>query len=188
MSYMLRDRPDGQVEIVLNNPILVGIFPERDTAQRVCAFLQADEPDLPVDEPANFAQAAADVRAVVEEVIAESAPEVPKFVRRHTKAFLPALIEEPKTPTVRKTATPPQNLTPDQVEAAFKRIGDGEKIAEVAIDFGIGMGQLRGLWANSKRQAQKHLAEGGQIACVTCTKMFTPSISSPDKCARCSHD
>lgn len=107
MSYMLRDRPDGQVEIVLNNPILVGIFPERDTAQRVCAFLQADEPDLPVDEPANFAQAAADVRAVVEEVIAESAPEVPKFVRRHTKAFLPALIEEPKTPTVRKTATPP---------------------------------------------------------------------------------
>ncbi|AWD21592.1 hypothetical protein [Fuscovulum blasticum] len=60
MTYMLRDRPDGQVEIVLSRPVLVGIFPERDVALRVCAFLQDEAVDWPEDQPAGFATAASD--------------------------------------------------------------------------------------------------------------------------------
>ncbi|WP_426037936.1 hypothetical protein [Cypionkella sp. TWP1-2-1b2] len=63
MSYMLRDRPDGQFEIVLSRPILVGIFPERDVASRVMFFLQEEEIDLTEDSTASFGQALRDAAA-----------------------------------------------------------------------------------------------------------------------------
>ena len=78
------------------------------------------------------------------------------------------------------------DLTPEQTQQAFARIQLGDKIHDVAKDFGLTMGQLRGKWANSKRQLQKHLAEGGQQPCSLCAHPFTPSISNPDTCARCS--
>jgi hypothetical protein len=49
------------------------------------------------------------------------------------------------------------------------------------------MGQLRGIWAAHKSWMQKHIQEGGKIACSLCTRPFMPSISHPDTCARCSH-
>lgn len=67
MSYMLRDRPDGQFEIVLSRPILVGIFPEKDVAARVMFFLQEDEVELVDDKPASFGQALRDAAAVEDE-------------------------------------------------------------------------------------------------------------------------
>ena len=37
MTYTIRDRQDGMVEIVFSSPILIGIFPERDPAEKACA-------------------------------------------------------------------------------------------------------------------------------------------------------
>ena len=193
MTFMLRDRPDGQVEIIIQRPILVGVFPERDMAERVCALLQADDPELPEDHPSGFATAAADVEETVRAFVAEQEDKTrnvlfPQYGESDIpKANLPVPVPEaPRAPAMLKVLTP-HALTEAQIDAAFSRIAGGEKLSDVARDIDLPMGQLRGMWANHKRQLQKHMADGGQQPCSLCEKPFTPSVSHPDTCARCSH-
>ncbi len=182
MTYMLRDRLDGQVEIILQQPILVGIFAERESAQRVCAFLSETALEMPEDQPAGFATATADV-AELEAEIESLDPPVFMPSRRNLPAIVP---DKPSAPAFLKLA--PTELTEDQREAAFRRISEGERLSDVAVDIGVGIAQLRGMWTGHKRRLQAHIAVGGQIQCKMCTKEFTPSISHPDTCARCSHE
>lgn len=115
-------------------------------------------------------------------------PQTPKPRQdRSTTVQLPAVVDVP-TRTALLPVVQPKDLTEAQIAEAYNRIALGEKIGVVAPDFGLSFGVLRAMWANHKRQLQKHLAEGGQEACIGCGKMFTPSITSPDKCARCSHE
>ncbi len=203
MTYMLRDRPDGQVEIILTKPILVGVFPERNVAQRVCSFLQDGEIDWSVEEPEGVAggDAAEDIVIETEELVDPGEIRLRELVERSRNVpapaprvgaprpvrNLPAVVQEkPVAPAF--LTDRPVTLTDEQQEVAFRRIGEGEKVSVVAAEMGVGMPQLRGLWANHKRRVQKHLAEGGQIACAMCKKLFTPSLSNPDTCARCSHE
>jgi hypothetical protein len=204
MTFMLRDRPDGQIEIVVNRPQVIGVFTDRDYAQKFFVFLQDEDAFGQVeDAPAGFATASADVKEAELGDIAEVAAmdqRLPAFLRpvapppspkprqdRLDAIQLPAVVEPPKR-TALVAVEQPRHLTEEQLAQAFDRITMGEKLAVVAPDFGLTLNQLRGMWANHKRYLQKHLAEGGQIACALCTEPFTPSISSPDKCARCSHE
>jgi hypothetical protein len=115
---------------------------------------------------------------------AETAPP-PRHAKPATGTALVALPDAPRMPVLQQ---PRADLTPEQLEAAFERIGMGEKVSAVAVSMGVNFGGLRAQWANHCRYLQKHLAEGGQIACGMCTRPFTPSISHPDTCARCSHE
>ncbi|MFB2531011.1 hypothetical protein ACEYYA_02475 [Paracoccus sp. p3-h83] len=186
MGYILRDRSDGQVEIVLSRPVLVGVFPDRDVADRVCAFLRAEEPALPDDEPAMFARAAADVADAVAEDLDQLANEVAPAPRRSSRRTqLPALAPvKPQAPA--QTPPAPHNLSEAQIDQAFARLQQGEKVHAVAADYGLPMGQLRGMWANHKRQLQRYMADAGQQPCRLCARPFTPSIMNPETCARCS--
>jgi hypothetical protein len=191
MGYVLRDRTDGQVEIILTRTTLIGVFPERDVAQRVCLFLEDTTPDLPDDAPALFAKAAADVTEAEgltdltvpreDRVIAPPRP-IPAPVR-YLPAFVPDRSRAPAVLTPRYVT-----LTDEAKSAAFRRLAEGEKLASVAPDFGVTVNQLRGAWAGHKGAMQRHLAEGGQVACKLCTRAFTPSLSHPETCARCSHE
>lgn len=67
MSYMMRDRPDGQFEIVLTRAVLVGIFPEREVASHVMFLLKEEEVELVDDAPASFGQALRDAHAAESE-------------------------------------------------------------------------------------------------------------------------
>lgn len=193
MTYMLRERPDGQTEIIVNQPRVVGVFPEREVAERVCVFLQDDLIDWPEDRPAGFGTAAADVAEaeldLIEDIEGEARP-APKRTRQNSGGGvrnLPAVVpDRPFMPAVRPADAP--HLTEDQRDAAFRRLTEGEKIAAVAPEFGLTTFQLQGMWAAYRKQMQRHLAEGGQIPCTGCQRPFTPSITSPDKCARCSHE
>lgn len=207
MTYMVRERPDGQVEIVLSKPILVGIFPEREVADRVCSFLQSEEVDWPEEEPAG-ASDVDDLVVVVEDAdntageteyrgLIENAPlavvPTPTLQRigapsSATVRNLPAVTAERPVAPVFLTIPVVPEFTEERKAAAFARIESGEKIAVIAPDFGLTMGQLRSHWAMHKRILQQHIREGGQIACSLCRKPFMPSISHPDKCARCSHE
>lgn len=188
MTYTIRDRQDGMVEIVFSSPILIGIFPERETAEKVCAYMQTDEGELPLPEAAGFGRAQKDVEEAasidLDAVEAETAPPVRK-ARARTRN-LPAVVKDKPQMPVQMTQVDAVELTDAQQQQAFARIQQGEKIYDVARDFGLTMGQLRGKWANHKRNLQKHLAEGGQQPCSLCAHPFTPSISNPDTCARCS--
>lgn len=209
MTYMVRERPDGQVEIVLSKPILVGIFPQREVANRVCSFLQSEEVFGPEEEPAGAADVADQVLDLVEEAIADAAGEAQlrEMIERSRPAILPPsdmqrVAVPPPAPVRNLPAVAPEKpvapafltvpivpeFTEERKAAAFRRIENGEKIAVIAPDFGLTMGQLRSHWAMHKRILQQHIREGGQIACSLCKKPFTPSISHPDTCARCSHE
>lgn len=205
MSYMLRDRPDGQFEIILDRPVLVGIFPERDTAEKVCAFLASDEPDLPDDCPSSFGRAVRDVQEAEQEgfLDAVDAPDKPTEAGCQPAvgpigkvANLPALRKKPKPPATKdeKPRMPAQlrfdgywPLSEEETLKAFQRIQQGEKIVDVVRDYPtVTMGQLRGKWANHKRNLQKFMAEAGPQPCTVCAREFTPSVSNPYTCARCS--
>lgn len=191
MTIAMRERPDGQVEIVLYRAEVVGVLADRDMAARFVTFLQQDDPDFVADEPARFATAAADVDLDLGDLgperlpAAGSAPDAPVPAHHRQVAGLPVIAAvRPQAPVF---VAADKNLTEAELEAAFERIHCGEKLSNVAVEVGITMGRMRGLWAAHCRYLQKHIAEGGQQNCLLCQRPFTPSVTSPDKCARCSH-
>lgn len=175
MTFSMRDRPDGQVEILLCRPEVVGVMADRAMARKFLAFLHAEVLDQ------------AFVQAKTNETEAEIAdlPDHAAAAPRRVPAVLPALIDERPRPPVFVAST--RRLSEAETEAAFDRLLAGEKLTEVASSFALTMGQLRGMWAAHRKKMQRHLAEGGQQPCSLCQRPFTPSISSPDKCARCAH-
>ncbi|MDR5655227.1 hypothetical protein [Ruixingdingia sedimenti] len=169
----------------------VGIFPDRDMASRFSAFLRDEEVELPDCRPPAFAAAAADVaEAEAEaEALAESEEHLPSDAPPRLPFEGPGRCmpdredDRPMPPAFIKAPTLPAEAT----AAAFARIQTGERIGEVAPDFGLTMAQLRAMWANHRRQMQKHIAESGRQPCVLCAKPFVPSVDHPDTCARCRH-
>ncbi len=81
----------------------------------------------------------------------------------------------------------PVTLPQERRETALKRLTAGEEPAAVALDLGVSVSQLRGIWARHRRELQRFYASGGQETCKLCARLFTPSVSNPDTCARCSH-
>ena len=189
MSYIIRDRSDGMFEVVFLAPILVGIFPERETAEKVCALMDDGEAELPLLDAAGFGQAKKDVTEAASMDLTDIAPPVMTPVRKSSarRRNLPAIVKDKPQMPVQLKDLDTVELTADQSQQAFARIQQGEKIHDVAKDFGLTMGQMRSKWALHKRYLQKHLAEGGQQSCKFCARPFTPSISNPDACARCNH-
>jgi hypothetical protein len=194
MSCMLRDRPDGQFEIVLSRPMLVGIFPERDVASRVMFFLQEDELEMVEDAPALFGRARDDVAEAFEaadigpvEIVrpAIASRAMPAAVKPAKPNLLPAVVDKPQA--ARQLAVCVK-LTDEAATTAFARIAGGEKIATVAPDFFLSFNQMRGMWAAHCRRLQQHMAAGGKVPCGMCKEPFTPSLSHRDTCARCSRD
>lgn len=188
MTYQLRDRPDGLFEIIQIVPVLVGVFPDGEVARKVMSHLSGE------GAPVSLPGAGFESEAVTAAVPAPDAGDA------DDADAMPAAVPPPDLlPTDGSNAAvplaaagdfgaAPAVLTEPLKEQAFNRISSGEKIAEVAQDLGLSFAQLRASWAGHCRQLQKHLAEGGQQPCLICQRSFTPSVSNPDTCARCSHD
>ena len=194
MTVMLRDRPDGAVEILLMDPIILDVVASREAARFVCAYLGASEIEGPELAACGFETASTDIAkgeaealALAEAVENTSPPPARNAVRKSPASLLVVVGERPQAPA-RIEHVIPARLTDAQMSHAFERIVGGEKISAVAPDFGLSMAQLRGLWASHRRKMQAHISEGGQKACVLCPRAFTPSLMHPDTCARCSHD
>ena len=85
MSYIIRDRSDGMFEVVFLAPILVGIFPERETAEKVCALMDDGEAELPLLDAAGFGQAKKDVTEAASMDLTDIAPPVMTPVRKSSK-------------------------------------------------------------------------------------------------------
>lgn len=183
MTIMLRDRPDGQVEVVLNRPEVIGVMRDHDFAAQFVAFLTERDPELKL---------AGDVVPftddTIEELVAVINASDGTEVARHLQAVsrqLPTVSAKPKLPARPKPL--PMSLTESQREAAFDRIQEGEPLAAVAACYDVAPAQLRGAFGAYRKSLQRHLAEGGQVPCRLCQTSFIPSISHPETCARCSH-
>lgn len=182
MGYEIRDRADGMFELVFARPVLLGIFPERDAANQYRAFLNDQEPDLPEDQPASFGQALKDVAEATSDL--DDAP--PPVRKSAPPTKLPAVVPNKPKPPAQIRDDSAAGMSDEDTAKAFARVQQGEKLFDVARDFGVSGNSLRAKWAKHKRDLQKHMAEGGQQPCRLCMRLFTPSISNPDTCARCS--
>lgn len=206
MTLMLRDLPDGRVQISLVNPLVIATVRDREVAQAICVFVDADIADYADEDCTGNAQTgvdpaeadALDLTEVGIQVAVISgaelldladtkikAPKAPALRRSRRLGNLPVVAEVPRAPA--RLAAPKMALSEAQRDAAFMRLGGGEPIALVAQDFGVSQAQLRGAYGHHCKLIQRHLAEGGQQPCSLCQKPFTPSLSHPDTCARCSH-
>lgn len=188
MSYYLRDRPDGQIEVLFFRPILVGLCKSWEDAEQVRVFLKDQPPELPDIRPPNFREAKADAAEAVAMDLSEILPEEPKPVRKPATARtrnLPAVVSQPKA-AVQAKPTSPRELSDEELQQAFSRIQHGESLREIARDCGVSPFQLSGLWDRQRRQMQTYMASTGQQPCRHCQRPFTPSISNPETCARCS--
>lgn len=192
MTIILRDRPDGQVEVILNRPEVIGVMRDHDLAAQFIAFLTERDPELklagdavPLHQEADTLEEIAALADAADGVAPVAAPTAP-VARVSREARVPVVVALPSPPA--RWVQERLRLTEEQRDAAFLRLGGGEPIASVAPDFGLSQAQLRGAWGHHCKLMQRHLAEGGQVTCKLCTKPFTPSISHPDTCARCSHE
>lgn len=189
MTIALRDRPDGRVEILLMDPIILETVKNREMAKYISVMLGAEEVELPDCRPPSLVSAAADVAEAEAEARAEVEQEVlrrPRTIQpapRAARALAEDEDERPMPPAFVKAPI----LPAEETAAAFARIQAGERIGAVAPDFGLTMAQLRAMWANNRRQLQKHIAESGKQPCTLCTRPFIPSVDHPDRCARCRH-
>lgn len=205
MTYQIRDRQDGMFEIVIMKPVLAGIFPERETAEQFCAYLTDNEPEFPSDDPASFGQALRDVKdaegdGVLDDLDAANAEKAgvrkPVAAPAGEAVNLPAIRRSPYVPAVKneKPRMPVQinpasywPLSEQEALTALMRVHQGEKMKEIVKDYPqITMLQLRAKWANHKRNLQSYMAEAGPQPCTMCAREFTPSVSNPYTCARCS--
>jgi hypothetical protein len=180
MEYSLKDNETGGVDLIRVEPEVVGTFHDRDVALKVLNLLlfpQKVGPEVltPAPEKAPATQAFAAVRGgsevskkqpAAEKVGSASTPQLPVSAPR------PVAVAEIKF----------------DLDAAFARIRDGEKIADVAADVGTTMGSLRAKWANHQRYLKATVNRDNRTKCALCDKEFTPSAASPDKCARCARD
>ncbi len=187
MSYYLRDRPDGQVEVLFLRPIMVGICDSWAEADQARVFLKDEYPDLPDLPPINFWEAKKDVAEAevldLSELVPDSADPVRVALLRLTPPTVASVrpVPSPQLPAIR-----PPSLSQDDMHRAFARIQQGEEMRVVAGDLRISMFQLSSAWDSHRREMQVFMASAGRQPCLHCGRPFTPSISSPETCARCS--
>lgn len=124
MTITLRDRPDGQVELVVQKPIVVGVLADRDLAERFVAFLTLED-DAAEEDSVRIAKGGVD-EAAQELDLAQIAQEVAPVPskprsRRNMRAQLPAVIDKPKAPALLPVVRPA--LTDAQLDEAFGLLG-----------------------------------------------------------------
>ena len=183
MTYMLRDRADGQIEIVHLRPTVVGVIIDRHMAEAFVRFLgrrDGEDGDTITLEPGSPTASAALAEAL------EKA-EVMDVAAARVKANANVIIS-PLRPAPAET----QGAKPVSVadrDAAFACLRAGEKLTDVAERYGMTMGRLRGLWAQS-RKTDRPAAEPAwpeySEDCRLCGKTFVACDVSDGLCARCS--
>lgn len=181
MTYQINARDDGQYDLVVMRPTIVGTLASKRMAERFASWLETmDEEELEqlsafqADEP----MPAPDAPALVAETDDSPAEQ----------AGLPVL--ETQQPDPRPSA--PADAAPDRIpstevlHAAFARIASGENLTTVADDIGMSMFKLRSRYARHRRDTPAQSDD--KVDCVTCGRPHKPSAAGDGLCARCARD
>lgn len=207
-KYDIRARADGQTDVIEMREMVLGSFAETVHAEAFLKMLNGqivvvsealDEAGQPVTLkiPQSTVQATGDSveLASPSPQQIEICPEQESSAEEAEPAQFPAPSRRAKRDDPgeedHKPLPPPAaklDASPEDLKAAFGLIDGGAKLKEVAELYGWPWHSLRGLWANEVRHRQKEIASAGPVNCSICSREFTPSVSSPDLCARCAKD
>jgi LysM repeat protein len=187
MTYELRTTAGGGAEIIQTRSF--GVFDDPAAADHVLRLLLKDEGALTTPsyhgahKPLEQARRDAVEKPVSIANNAVKVPEPPAATEpTPAPASAPAKAEAARAET--------KTVDPDDLTLAFSRIKAGEKLGDVAEDYGMTMPQLRARWAAHQK---KRLDEGHEVALVdgqercACGRPFVPSLERPDSCARCAN-
>lgn len=205
MNYIIQET-EGQFEIAQMMPVVIGRFTDQAVAVRVLEMLVSD---------ATAAQLA-DLELTTPEVNAETppksdAPALPKPTPPKPVAAKPAP-PKPMPEKAKPVTAKPVAWEQSELEVAFVRLEQGEKLRDVADDIGKSWTGLRGKWANRKRNEVKpaHAEQvknlpavaastvttaiaaiqelNDQPNCNICGRLFTLTPENIDQCPRCTDD
>lgn len=190
-KFSLEETELGTFDIVQLVPSVMGTFTDQAIATKFMAFLEGDATALP-ETPATASRTVAEAPAVE---VQKTTPKAQETTVQKTCANQP------------RSAS--NEWTQEELNLAFSKLANGEKLRPVADEFGKSWTALRSLWARNQRAskaktstslvpvssethtpAQKvttaidHLK--GQVPCSNCERYFTPTPSSLDNCSRCS--
>tara|TARA_R110000744_G_scaffold78295_10_gene154355 strand:+ start:285 stop:827 length:543 start_codon:yes stop_codon:yes gene_type:complete len=180
MRFYLTKRADGKTDLIRERPEIVGTFPDAVIAKQVL--------DMLVNQAMDEGSETQNADTIDQKVPAFSHRKASVSIAEHSQPPL----KKPKKPK----AMPPEQSTstalvvsqPGQLDAAFERIRNGEKLSDVAKALDMEFGSLRSKWANHQRYLKATVNRDATSNCTLCAKQFVPSSISPDKCARCSRD
>lgn len=156
LTYMLRNRPDGQTELLQFDPRLIAVFPLKADAERVLASLEHHDTLAQAERPAE--------------------PEMQPLALNAMSQPAPVEVTPPAS----------GQLAPEpDWERAMTRLAAGEKLRLVAEDMGIVWTVLRGRWAQrSSAQPRSDDAMTNCMICDRPFRPSATSTDKCARCSR----
>lgn len=197
-TYSLKENTDdGSIELIETRPVTVATFQTRELADRVLDMLlqPTAHRDHIASPPAGVLIPAATVVPLTAVPGGVDALDGGRIVSTSDRAQVPVRTEpvsaastpaEPKKAKVQDPPTAAADPSPEDWAAAFEALRGGANMDEVAATLGVTFFQLRGRYANWRRNSKqpRPLATGTE-ECRMCGKEFAASASSDSLCARC---
>lgn len=166
-EYVMRNTGDA-IEVVQLRPVVIGRFETEEYAMVFLSSLNGSSAPTVQARPAKPAPK-----------VAETAPAKP---------------QAPKPPKTEASEAEVANDTPwtdDELDEALLRLLNGEKIRDVARDFGKSWTALRSKWASSKSElmaVKSPDTPDSTAECKMCGRTFKQNRDNLDLCARCNND
>lgn len=189
-TFYLEHKDDGKIDLVRTDPVVIGTFTDEANARNVLDLVvgQALE-QTPVEprkmsdflKPVDDSDAPKPAKALPPKPKPTPKPKPKVAAKSAPKTAQPAKKSVLPVPIAKKTE---MTLSEDDLNVAFDRIRNGEKIAMIAQDIGVPMMSLRAKWANHNRYLNATVNPDPQIQCA-CGRDFTPSGINNTMCARC---
>lgn len=177
MEFRLDERADGSVVIVRIAPVVIGTFADRAIAEKVLSFLVEDALDEAAEE--------------LETVTGDSAPKLPAPTEPvQAPSKVPAAPRVPAILVKDESSEDADEGSDDvwcdrELEQAFERISNGEKLTKVARDFKKSWTVLRGKWAQHRKARTREEDNHERVQCSLCDRSFVPTPGNMELCARC---
>lgn len=179
MRYAITRSEAGDFVVSELRPVVLGHFVDEAMAAFFVDALEHRPNSLPGNDGLARAQAVTKPSPVPAPVAGDAPPEAPRQAEEPGGAVLARL-------SVDVPAHAP-DIPAETLAAAFQRLDGGEKLADVAVAFGLSMGRLRGYWAlECKRRRAVAPDDVTKASCRLCGTEFVPSAQNLETCARCS--
>ncbi|WP_158971959.1 hypothetical protein [Chachezhania sediminis] len=189
-GFELRDRGDGNVDLVEIVPTVIATFTDRAHAERYFNVLTGSgAPDQP-QGVVTIENHAPGVDVSLQEASAEGGG--PVVVVSPTD---PMPIVKRKSPPVAPVQAPPSD-EPDEAQwtSAFKALADGGDLKTEADKLSVDFHKLRGKyarWCRDQKEAAVEPAaasdQSSRVDCRLCGRAFKETPESDGLCARCFH-
>lgn len=183
MSYQVNDLGDGTFQLVETRITAIGVIFNKRHAERFANWLELQE-----EHEAQQLEACISTEVMPKpDALMVADPIIGEANLADLAVAGAAPVADVQPPRMRVPLSPSET----QLEKAFRRIREGEKLGTVADDMGLDFHRLRSRWAQQSKRAKAAAGAGtatSDSTCNTCGRGYKASHDDEGLCARCSRD